>query len=452
MRPPIVILVWCLWTAGCAQPVDRVDPGRDVIVVVIDTLRADFVGVSGRAPHAATPRIDALARRGRWFDRAWSSAPWTPPSVMTLMTSLSPAVHGLDREAERLAEAVPPLPDGATTLAEVFRRAGYRTMAVTAGGGVGSVYGFDRGFERWFEPDDRPESDVEAGVDRALAWLSEPDPRPTFLFFHTYEVHLPNTHPPLPSGNDPAELAAAAYAGDLAVADRHLGRLFEALDRAGRLDRSVVVVTADHGENLHDRVLGGRPVDHGHHLHTELLRVPLIWVAPGLIPADGGVAEPARLLDVLPTLCSLVGIDLDGVPHQGRDLRPVLQGWGSMAPLGEVFASAPMQGPTWGAVRTPEWTYLRSPAVDTDQWWGRVELPPRALYRRSDDPAERTDVEADHPAVSAELERVLSARQTADRELRRRLGGPEAVERDSTEALRALGYLDREPDDGESTE
>ena len=445
----VLTLVGCIGLMGCADTGDRVDPGRDVILIVIDTLRADFVGISGRAPHAATPRIDAFARRGRWFDRAWSSAPWTPPSVMTLMTSLEPAVHGLDSEAERLAESVPPLPDGAATLAEVFQRAGYRTMAVTAGGGVGSVYGFDHGFERWFEPDDRPESDVEAGVDRAMAWIAEPDPRPTFLFFHTYEVHLPNTHPPLPSGDDPAQRAAAAYAGDLAVADRHLGRLFEALERDGRLDRSVVVVTADHGENLHDRVLGGRPVDHGHHLHTELLRVPLIWVAPGLIPADGGIAEPARLLDVLPTLCSLVGIDPAGVPHQGRDLRAVLQDRESVETPAEIFAWAPMQGPTWGAVRTPEWTYHRSPAVETDQWWGQVAVPPRALYRRSGDPAERTNVEADHPAVAAELERVLSSRQTADHELRIRLGGPDAVERDSTEALRALGYLDREPQDGE---
>ena len=156
----------------------------------------------------------------------------------------------------------------------------------------------------------------------------------------------------------------------------------------------------------------------------------------------GDAAPPVASLEIEPTEITL------GFP----DFIKLSVSWEVMAPLGEVFASAPMQGPTWGAVRTPEWTYLRSPAVDTDQWWGRVELPPRALYRRSDDPAERTDVEADHPAVSAELERVLSARQTADRELRRRLGGPEAVERDSTEALRALGYLDREPDDGEPTE
>ena len=449
MRSLILMLMACIGVAGCTDTTDRIDPGRDVILVVIDTLRADFVGISGRAPLEATPRIDDFARRGRWCDEAWSSAPWTPPSVMTLMTSLEPAVHGLDAEADWLAQAVPPLPAGASTLAEVFQRAGYRTLAVTAGGGVGSVYGFDHGFERWFEPADRPISDVEAGVDRALEWLAEPDPRPTFLFFHTYEVHLPNTHPPLASGDDPAERARAAYAGDLVVADHHVGRLFEALERDGRLEDSLVVVTADHGENLHDRVLGGRSVDHGHHLHTELLRVPLIWVAPGLIPTEGPIAEPMRLLDVLPTVCSLVGIDLDGVPHQGRDLRPILQGWGAIDPPDELFAWAPMQGPTWGAVRTSDWTYLRSPEIETDQWWSRVVVPPRALYRRSSDPEEQTDVAAENRETVESLEEVLTSRQRANLELRRKLGGSSAVESDSTDALRALGYLDRDPTDGE---
>ena len=449
MRPLILLLAGCVWVAGCADPNDRIDPGRDVILVVIDTLRADFVGISGHAPHAATPRLDEFARRGRWFDDAWSSAPWTPPSVMTLMTSLEPAVHGLDAEADRLAVAAPPLPAGASTLAEIFQDAGYRTLAVTAGGGVGSVYGFDRGFERWFEPDDRPISDVEEGIDRAIEWFAEPDPRPTFLFFHTYEVHQPNTHPPLAGGDSPVERAVAAYAGDLAVADRHLGRLFEALERDGRLERSVVVVTSDHGENLHDRVLGGRPVDHGHHLHAELLRVPLIWVAPGLIPPGGGISGRARLLDVLPTVSSLVGIDLDGIPHQGRDLRRVLQGWGSVEPLDALFSWAPMQGPTWGALRTPDWTFIRAPEVETDQWWGRVSVPPRALYRRPGDSAERTNVTADHRETVTELESVLASRTNANLDLRRCLGGSGAVDIEARDALRALGYLDRDSEDGE---
>lgn len=449
-RAHVAVALGCVFLTACGGPVERVEPRRDVVVVLIDTLRADFVGISGRAPYPVTPELDRLARRGRWCDQAWSSAPWTPPSVMSIMTSLEPPVHGLDLAADRLAERVPGLPAGAATMAELFRAAGYRTLAVTAGGGVGSVYGFDRGFERFYEPAGQPDSDVEAGVDRALAWLAAADPRPTFLFFHTYEVHLPNTHPPAAEATAPAERAVAAYAGDLAVADRHLGRLFAALAADGGLDRSLVVVTSDHGENLYDRALGDRPVDHGHHLHAELLRVPLIVVAPGLIPPAGPVSGPVQLLDVLPTVCSLVGIALDGVPHQGRDLAPALLGRGRVEPPPPAwFAWAPLQGPSWGAVRTSEWAYLRSPRIDTDQWWGRVEPPPRAIYRRDDDPDERTNVAADNPAELDALEALLADRAAADRALRAALGAPGAVAVDGEDALRELGYLDPAPAAGD---
>lgn len=432
------VLVW-----SCGADAPEVDSRRDVVLILIDTLRADFVGISGHAPFPATPEIDRLARRGRWFSETWSSAPWTPPSVMSLMTSLEPPVHGLDLEGHLLAETVPELPAGAATLAEILSSDGYRTLAVTAGGGVGSALGFDRGFERFFEPENRPPSDVESGVDRALEWLAEPDPRPTFLFFHTYEVHLPNTHPAFDAAPDPAAQAMAAYAGDLAAADRNLGRLFAALEADPRLERALVVVTSDHGENLYDRTLGERPVDHGHHLHAELLRVPLIMVGPGLIPPDGVIEAPARLLDVVPTVCSLLGIDLDDVPHQGRDLSPELQGSVRVEAGRELFAWAPLQGPGWGAIRTDEWTFLRSPEIETDQWWGGVIQPAAALYHRPTDPGEFADVAADHPEVVGSLALRLSERAAADAELRRTLGVAGVVDASSLAALRELGYLDR---------
>ena len=447
-----VIALALVVVCACGGGVDDAVARRDVLLVVIDTLRADYVGISGRAPYPATPEIDRLARRGRWFADAWACAPWTPPSVMSIMTSLEPAVHGLELEGHRLAETVPDLPTGASTIAEIFRSHGYRTLAVTAGGAVGAVNGFDRGFDRFFEPASRPPSDVASGVDRALRWLAEPDPRPTFLFFPTYEVHLPNTHEPFPCADDAASSARAAYAGDLAAADRHLGRLFAAFGNELGGRRSLVVVTSDHGENLHDRALGDRPVDHGHHLHAELLRVPLVIVAPGLVPPDGEVAGPASLLDVLPTVCSLVGIDLEGIPHQGRDLSASLTGSRPVAPLPALFASAPLQGPSWSAVRSGGWAYLRSPPIETDQWWGTVSMPEDTLYDRSSDPAERHNVAGDHPDVVVELRSTLVERRRAALELRRALGGgvdPGAAGVGSIEALRELGYVDRGPSTGE---
>jgi len=439
-------LTACCLIWACGTNPDRVDPGRDVVLIVIDTLRADQVGVYGSAIYPSTPEIDRLALTGSWFTETWSSAPWTPPSIMSLMTSLEPAVHGLNLEGDQLAEIVPAFPPTGSSIAEVLRSNGYRTLAVTAGGGVGEVFGFGRGFDRFFQPSDRPATDVEAGVDLAIEWLAEESTKPTFLFFHTYEVHLPNTHEVFDGGSDPESRAVAAYASDLSVADHHIGRLFTALESSGRLNRSVVVVTSDHGENLHDRILGGRPVDHGHHLHAELLRVPLIVVAPGLVPAGGAIEEPALLLDVLPTVCSLVGVSLDGTPHQGRDLRPAMQGWGSVKPAPEVYSWAPLQGPTWSVLRTRDWTYIESPEIISDQWWGAVVVPPFTLYDRADDSGEFINVAKDHPEIVGAMASRVAERQALNAALRSDLGAGEALAVDSEDALRELGYLDRDPE------
>ncbi len=441
--PPVTAAMAVLALCSCAAPSDTVDAGRDVLLIVVDTLRADHVGVYGRAPHPATPEIDRFARQGRWLDPVWASSPWTPPSIMSIMTSLEPAVHGLALDGRRMADAAPAVPPGTATLAEVLRGAGYQTLAVTAGGGVGRGYGFDRGFDRFFEPTPTPPEDVEAGVDLALAWLEEADDRPLLLFFHTYEVHQPNTHAGFEGGGDPAAAAVAAYASDLAFADRHVGRLLEGFDALRGLAGSVVVITSDHGENLHDRELGVRPVDHGHHLHRELLEVPLIVVAPGLVPPDGATAGPAMLLDVMPTVLSLVGVEPKDLPLQGRDLRPLLQGRSTTDRDRDLAAGAPLQGPTWDALRTRDWTLLRAPRVAGDDWWAGVQLPRLALYDRRRDSDERRDVAAEHPEVVVELGRRLDARRRENLELRETLGGSsEPAGFGAREALESLGYLD----------
>lgn len=432
---PILVL------AACAGAPDS-RPNRDVVLIVIDTLRADQVGVYGSAAHPATPEIDRFARRGVWFQSAWASSSWTPPSVMSLLTSLRPAVHGLELDGERMGRAPPRPPPGASTLAEILRATGYQTVAVTAGGGVARAYGFDRGFDRFFEPAVTPPDTVETGVDTALAWVAEADTRPLFLFFHTYEVHLPNTHQGFEGGASEAEQAVAAYASDLAVADRHIGRLLEGLDRLRGLNRAVVVVTSDHGENLHDRAIGPRPVDHGHHLHRELLQVPLIMVAPGLLPRRGGIAGPVLLLDVVPTVLALVGVERTGLTLQGRDLRPHLVDQAARTAERELSAAAPLQGPTWDALRTGEWALLRAPGVSTKQWWAQVRPPSVALFDRLADPTEQHNVAAQHPEVVARLSRRLEQLRRADLELHHTLGGAATSDVSPLESLRGLGYLD----------
>lgn len=430
-----------LASAGRTSP-DRVDPARLVILIVVDTLRADHVGVYGRAARDATPNLDRFARRGSWFLDARSAAPWTPPSIQSLLTSLDPAVHGLDRDASEYVRRIPRLPAAALPLPELLAASGFRTAAITGGGGVNRLYGFDRGFGSWHEPATTTGVDVASGVDRAVAWLDGlATGQKAFLFFHTYEVHLPNTHHlyAAEETGDERARSSAAYDGDLAFADREIGRLLSELERRGLLPRSLVVVTADHGENLFDRVLAGRGVEHGHHLHDELTHVPLVVVAPGLLPARGAIPGPVSLLDVTPTILSLVGAAPPPYPLQGRDLRRSLQLGRQLDPGAAIFSAAPFQGPLWQSVRAGRWQYVVSPRASGSEWWHAVAEPPAAFYDLARDPEERAAVVDVPGAERLRLESLLGDRRRHDARLRDLLGPPRAGPGDAS--LRALGYV-----------
>ncbi len=427
-----------------ADPRDQVDPQRNIILILVDTLRADHVGLYGYEERPTTPSIDRFSRRGRWFENAWSTAPWTTPSIMSLMTSLYPAVHGFNLEGHRYASVVPTLSESIRPLAEVLRTNGYRTMAVTGGGGVGSVYGFDRGFDRFFEPDVVTGEDVKSGVDLALHWLKSVESEQFFLFFHTYEVHLPNTHNIFAEGVSTVDQATSAYDSDLAFADQHLGRLFDTLETQGQLNNTLVIITADHGENLHDRILAERPVEHGHHLHDELLSVPLIFVAPGLIPAGEGIPGPVQLTDVMPTILSLAGIDLDGLSLQGTDLRGILQDWAPSLDNRPMFAGAPLQGSSWHSIRTSDAKLMVTPQVNGTNWWNRINQPAEALYLLETDPLERTNVHDSRPEITADLEGILRQQLKANNDRRHELGPVKLVpsENEQMKNLVELGYLE----------
>jgi len=440
----IALIGFSFWVTR-ADPRDQVDPQRNIILILVDTLRADHVGLYGYEERPATPNIDRFGRKGRWFESAWSTAPWTAPSVMSLMTSLNPAVHGFNLESHRFGSVVPRLSNSIHTLAEILRSNGYQTMAVTGGGGVGSAYGFDRGFDRFFEPEAISGEDVEHGVDLALHWLRSVETEKFFLFFHTYEVHLPNTHSGFAKGTSAADEAAAAYDSDLAFADQHLNRLFDALETRNQTDDTLVVITSDHGENLHDRTLGERPVGHGHHLHDELLSVPLIFVAPGLIPAGEGIPGQVQLTDVMPTMLSLVGIDTNGLNLQGTDLRGILQNWVPAPGSRPVFAGAPLQGPNWHSVRTSDAKFMVTPPVKGTDWWFHLNQPAKALYLLGADPLERTNSHSSRPEIAADLEGILRQQLKADADLRRVFGPVTLtpIEDETLNNLVELGYLEQ---------
>jgi arylsulfatase A-like enzyme len=298
-----------------------------VVLVTIDTLRADRLGAYGRAP-SITPELDALAARGVVFEHAWTTAPITVAAHATLLTGLIPPKHGL--RVNRPPAPLPPLADRRfLTLAEAMKEQGYATAAfvsasVLRASDTGLAAGFDV-YDDELPPmapgslhDAERRGRGEETVDRALAWAKDAS-GPVLLWVHLFDPHAPYDAP-APWGAGPEHVAdAQGYDGEVAYADHCVGRLLKGFAASGH-GEPVVVVVADHGEGLGEH----GEASHGYLLHEATLHVPLIFAAPGLAPAHR--AEPVSSVDVFPTLLSLAGLpvppQVNGVPlfEKGRSV------------------------------------------------------------------------------------------------------------------------------------
>jgi choline-sulfatase len=301
----------CLGASACHR-----DPAparaQNAILITLDTTRADALGCYGGQPDL-TPALDRLAAEGIRFTNARTVAPLTLPAHASMLTGLYPPRHSLRDNGLRA------LPQAASTLAERCREAGMQTAAFVSAVVLDRAFGLDQGFEVYDQPA-RPRQQTEghfgerpAGetVAAALAWFAARDPeRPFFLWVHLYDPHVPY--------RPPAEFLQRAkgdpYRGEIAYADREIGRLLEALRASGVLKESVVVVTADHGESLGEH---GEPT-HGAYCYDATLRVPLIVREPhhssGSSRARAGEVDErlASVVDIAPTL--LGALHLPGTP------------------------------------------------------------------------------------------------------------------------------------------
>lgn len=315
----------------------------NLVLAIVDTVRADHLSAYGyRRP--TSPNLARLASRGLLFRNSFSASTWTLPSTASLMTGLYPDQHGV----RRLPQVLPP---EANTLAERLRALGYRTAAFTDGGFVDPQWGFAQGFDRYDSTRGQAWSpkDVKRVVEPASRWLAERsaeakvgETAPFFLLIHTYEAHQPYLNregladpflPPGPKPRDeaywihfPARLegpelarAIALYDGEIRRADRHLARLWRLLEQKEFADRTAILVTSDHGEELMDH----GNMEHGMgKLYDENINVPLILKLPD--GARGQVTSPVSGVDVMPTFLDLAGTpkaDLEALP--GRSLLPL---------------------------------------------------------------------------------------------------------------------------------
>jgi len=395
-------------------PEVRRDPGLSVLLVSIDTLRADALGCYGRAD-AGTPTIDRLAAAGVRFETARAHAVVTLPSHASLLSGRLPTAHGVrDNAGFRFPSDVP-------TLATILRDRGYRTGAFVSAFVLDSRFGLDRGFEAY---DDRL-GGAEAGGSFAVAeragartvaaaklWIDSMATERWFAFVHLYEPHFPYA-PPRPFAD---RFAGAPYQGEVAAADAALAPLLGPI-LEGRKGRVLVVLTSDHGESLGEH----GEATHGLFAYESTLRVPLVLFAPGIL-APAVARAPARHVDVLPTVLDALGLaPPPGVA--GRSLLGAAAAGGDESYFEALSASldrgwAPLRGLVAGELKY-------------------VDLPLPELYDLRADPGEERNLVATRPADVDRLRGRLAALRAAEARPSARV----SEEPGTLEGLRALGYL-----------
>jgi len=487
-RISLLASVALLSVASCrgAPPTSRGGPDVPVVLISLDTLRADRLGAYGYDARAVSPHIDALAADGIVFARHMSSAPWTPPAQMSLFTSLSPSAHGVTSSFRELRQQqtenrVARLHDTRLTLAGALRSHGYATAAFTGGMTLDPRLGFDRGFDVY-------ETDMfkmqEGNYAPMEGWIGEHADGPSFLFWHTFEVHAPYLGseflgevvpaPRLPGVVDairryegrllkgtvgPAffsrvlheldiyrrDASEALYCGAIVRADAWVGRLVERLRRDGIYDRALLILTSDHGEQFGEDSPDVFYDAHGHSLREELLRVPLIVKLPNQRHAGTRVMALTRAIDVMPTVLDVVGIAVPG-ELEGRSLRPAWEKPDAFAPL-PGFGESLQEEHEEKCVRAGRFKYLVRIDADEVARHGRSQLPEPAsgrwLFDLESDPGEKRDLlqgENAPPGLERALDLILREHYGA-MELR-----PAETEMDdeTVERLRRLGYVDED--------
>lgn len=397
----------CLLLASC-------DTGsrepRSVVLVTIDTLRADRLGAYGGK--VATASLDELARAGARFENVFAQSPLTLPSHSSILTGTYPTYHGV-RDNGRFR-----LPAEMETLAEILKGQGYETAAFVGGFPVDSRFGLDQGFDLYDDRlgrsrskvsfSERPASDVVA---RARSWIADRGQNLFFIWVHLFDPHAPY-HPPSPFPK--------SYEGEVAYVDAVLKDLLAAVP-----EESIVAATADHGEGLGEH---GEKT-HSLFIYDSTLRVPFLLRGPG-VPAGRVLEEAARSIDIVPTILDLLGKSGSCTRCQGRSLVPLLEG--------EPLPPAPSYAETFFPRLNLGWSELRSLRLGG---WKYIEAPEPELYDTNTDAGENRNLAASN---RAKLEEMTAELAKLEESTRGAVTNEELLDDETRAILRSLGYLSSE--------
>jgi arylsulfatase A-like enzyme len=442
-------------TPGCSDPTPAQPP--NVIFILADTLRADYLGTYGFQGDIS-PHLDALASESVVFDNCLSQAPWTKPSVASIITSTYPRVHNLTNHAGMFwsESSEKPFETGVlssdfTTMAECFKELGYDTAGFVANPWITSEFGFGQGFDVYKDDETGRSLPGDIFIAAARDWLAQRDSsRPFFLYLHLMDVHdpfhapftdvrtlegsaslggdeqIPETPPwYLQDGVKSLSLShwRSSYAANVRAFDRRLSFFLDGIRQSGLGEDSYLVFTSDHGEELHEHDHWA----HGFTLQHHQVHVPLMIRSPGGVGGGRRVEAMVETIDLLPTLVSLVG----GVPPataQGQDLSSLLED-ASGAGRSTSFASAVRLTPGLYALRTMQYSLILD--LDTGE---------TKLFDLDLDPGEQWDLAPKRPLVVKELRALLDEHLEAMAERGGIAPSLRPIDQQRLDELKALGY------------
>jgi arylsulfatase A-like enzyme len=469
---------------------EKTDAPQTVILVQLDTLRKDHLDLYGYERQTA-PTLKRLAEEGGWFEHAVTQTGWTKAATTSVMTSLYPTTHGVHEIPHRL-------PVSGTTVAEVYRQAGYATASFSSVLFTGQLTNLHQGFEEVHESEStigragpRGAKTAREYVDRLVDWLEDHRDVPSFVYLHLFDPHSPyepnrpyDTMWADPAGRDaynrhlevlrkhvknafnaqrgmatPDELKAAGidaagylrfskdwYDGSIRGMDAEIARLVEHLEGLGLRDRALLAFYADHGEEFHEH----GNMWHGNTVYGEMMRVPLIFWSPGRLPKASKVSEPVQLIDVMPTLLAYSGLP---VPKeaQGQSLRPLFTPGGAQ---GAVAANGGWKRRPLVSEKNPfggdDFPGASRSFAIVDGNWKLIhnvirppEKPEFELYDFYKDELDQHDLAAQNPEVVARLGKTLEGwrRMAQQAQLKPDTEITKGMSAEQLERLRSLGYV-----------
>ncbi|MFT5290175.1 MAG: choline-sulfatase [Planctomycetota bacterium] len=431
------------------QAADWTERPPNVLLISIDTLRADHLGTYGYGRNTS-PRIDEFAEQAQVFENASAASSWTLPGLATILTGEHSSTHGCWTFSSSLVGTIQTLP-------ERLLARGYDTASYTANIFTGQGYGLQQGIilagDEYLSADETKLGDAisspritDGGIEyiatKGRARTEAEDPWPWFLWLHyfdphdTYLFHEGISEEFVTPDADERQRLQDLYDGEIRFTDAHIGRVLDALELSGQADGTIVIITSDHGEEFGDH--GGE--FHGQTLHRELTNVPLLIRAPGF--GAGRVTGQVQGVDVVPTVLDLTGSPTaKGLP--GRSLRPLFAGEFTAEPNSRATRALPslqevrlFPHASFDAIRFEQWTLIRDISNGGSH----------KLYNRNTDPGELIDCASENVKVVERLAKLLDAnvRLATDRAEQFGSSGTQSLSAEQMEALRGLGYVGQE--------